>query len=366
VERLLDPQLVGKPVIVGGTGGRGVVCSASYEARKFGVQSAMPIAQAQKLCPQAACVWSGPSAYHLYSRKVTEIILARVPVVEKASVDEFYLDLCGMEKHFPVFDYLLELKKQINAEVGLPVSFALATNKLISKIATNEAKPDGQIEILPGTEAAYLAPLPVGKLPGCGQKMVALLHQKGISFIHQLVAAGPALLELWLGKWGTDLYRKALGEDDSPITPFHEQKSMSAENTFEEDTDDVAFLEMQITRLVEKLGFELRQDHKWTGCVAIKIRYENFETITRQHILEHTQSDSTLIRRAKDLFKQAYDNSRKVRLLGVRFSHLDDDVLQMSLFDNQAEEKKLYAAIDSIKQQFGKSMVGRAGGLKGK
>ena len=366
VERLLDPKLVGKPVIVGGTGGRGVVCSASYEARKFGVKSAMPIAQALRLCPQAACVWSGHEAYHLYSRKVTDIILDKVPVVEKASIDEFYLDLTGMEKYYPIFPYLLALKEQIHKETGLPMSFALASNKLISKIATNEVKPNGHIEILHGTESAYLAPMPVGKIPGCGEKTVALLAQKGIAHIHQLVATGPALLEHWLGKWGVDLYRKGLGEDDSPITPFQEQKSMSSENTFDEDTNDATFLNEEITRLTEKLGHELRQDHKWVGCIAVKLRYSNFETITRQQVIDHTQSDLMLIRKAKDLFWNSFDTNRKLRLLGVRFSQLDTDVLQMNLFENAAEEKNLYAAIDSIKHQFGKGSIGRAGGIKGK
>jgi DNA polymerase-4 len=179
VERLLNPDLVGKPVIVGGTSSRGVVCSASYEARKFGVHSAMPTAQAAKLCPSAVFVWSGPSEYHKYSRMVADIILSKIPVVEKASIDEFYLDLTGMDKYFPVFPYLLDLKKQIRSETGLPISFALASNKLISKIATNEAKPDGEIEIPAGTEQAYLAPMPIGKIPGCGQKTMSFCRGKG-------------------------------------------------------------------------------------------------------------------------------------------------------------------------------------------
>lgn len=361
VERLLNPDLVGKPVIVGGTSSRGVVCSASYEARKFGVHSAMPTAQAAKLCPSAVFVWSGPSEYHKYSRMVTDIILSKIPVVEKASIDEFYLDLTGMDKYFPVFPYLFDLKKQIRLETGLPISFALASNKLISKIATNEAKPDGEIEIPAGTEQAYLAPMPMGKIPGCGQKTIAFLQEKGITKIEQLTKAGPATLERWLGKWGLDLYRKSIGEDNSEVTPFHEQKSISSEETFGEDTNDVAFLEKEIARLAEKIGFELRQEGKLAGCVAIKLRYENFETITRQQVIDHSQSDLVFIRRAKELFRNAYNPSRKVRLIGVRLSQLDTDVLQMNLFENPEEEKNLFSAIDDIKSQFGKQSLFRAG-----
>lgn len=361
VERLLNPDLIGKPVIVGGTSNRGVVCSASYEARKFGVHSAMPTAQAAKLCPQAIFVWSGSGHYHHYSRMVTDIILAKVPLVEKASVDEFYLDLTGMDKFYPVFPYLLSLKKTIVQETGLPISFALASNKLISKIATNEAKPNGEIEIPAGTEQAYLAPMPIGKIPGCGSKTVELLQAKGLRLIGDVVKTGPEKLEQWLGKWGLDLYRKSLGQDNGAVTPYHEQKSISSEETFSEDTNDIAFLEKEISRLAEKIGYELRQDGKLAGCVAIKIRYENFETHTRQQVIDHSASDLVFIRKAKALFHEAYDRSRKVRLIGVKLSQLDTDVFQMNLFNNPEQDKPLFNAIDDIKKQFGKTALFRAG-----
>lgn len=366
VERLKNAELIGKPVIVGGTSARGVVCSASYEARKFGVRSAMPTAQAAKLCPQGIFVWSHPSEYHKYSRLVTEIILEKVPLVEKASVDEFYLDMTGMDKYFGVFVHLLQLKQQINRETGLPISFALASNKLISKIATNEAKPNGQIEIPAGTEQAYLAPMPVGKIPGCGEKSIELLAQKGITIISQLTETGPEKLEQWLGKWGADLYRKSLGIDDGAVTPYHEQKSISSEETFAEDTADITFLEKEIARLAEKIGYELRQEGKLAGCVAIKLRYENFETITRQQVIDHSASDLIFIKKAKELFNTHYVRSRKVRLVGVKLSQLDADVMQMSLFENTTEDKNLFSAIDSIKEQFGNSSIARASGIKGK
>lgn len=364
VERLLNPELIGKPVIVGGTSSRGVVCSASYEARKYGVHSAMPTAQAAKLCPQAIFVWSGPAVYHKYSRMVTDILAAKVPVLEKASVDEFYLDMTGMDKFYPVFPYLLALKKEIKESTGLPVSFALASNKLISKIATNEAKPDGQIEIPAGTEQAYLAPMPVGKIPGCGEKTVQLLQARGVRLIEDLVRTGPATLERWLGKWGLDLYRKALGQDEDEVCARHEAKSISSEETFHTDTDDVAFLEKEITRLIEKVGYELRRDEKLAGCVTVKLRYDNFETQTRQQVIDFSASDLVFIRKAKEIFHSLYQRGRKVRLLGVKLSQLEADSIQLNLFDNAAEDKYLYKAIDDIKASFGKAAIRRAGGLQ--
>lgn len=346
--------------MVGGTGGRGVVCSASYEARRMGVRSAMPSAQAAKLCPEGIFVWSHPSEYHKYSRIVTEIILDKVPLVEKASVDEFYLDMSGMEKYFGLFSYLVELKQIIFRETGLPISFALAGNKLISKIATNEAKPNGQIEIPLGTEQAYLAPMKVGKIPGCGDKSVELLATKGITLIRHLTETGPELLERYLGKWGRQLYQKSLGIDDGIVTPFHEQKSISSEETFGEDTDDIGLLEREIAKLAEKNGYALRKEGKLAGCVGIKIRYENFETFTRQQVIDHSASDLVFIKMAKELFAKSYDRSRKIRLVGVKLSQLDAEVMQMNIFDNAAENKSLFSAIDDIKQQFGKQMLVRA------
>lgn len=323
----------------------------------------MPGVQAARLCPQAIFVWSGPAEYHKYSRMVTQIIEQKIPVVEKASIDEFYLDLSGMDKYFSPFSYLVQLKQQIHAQTGLPLSFALAANKLISKIATNEAKPNGQIEIPAGTEQAWLAPLPVAKMPGCGSKTLALLQQQGINTIGQLAATPPARLQKWLGKWGLDLADKARGIDDSPVQPHHEAKSISAEETFAEDTDDLSFLEQELARLTEKVGYQLRQEGKLAGCVAIKLRYENFETLTRQQIIPFTSSDRQFIQKARELLHQHYQRGRKLRLLGVRLSQLEANAIQLQLFDDASAERLLHTAIDDIKNTFGKHAIGRASSM---
>jgi len=363
VERLKDPSLVGRPVIVGGSSQRGVVSSCSYEARKYGVHSAMPTFKAAKLCPQAAFVKGDMRSYSHYSRVVTDIILNRVPVVEKASIDEFYLDLTGMDKYFGAFETMAALKQEVNDKTGLPISFALATNKLISKIATNEAKPNGQIEIPPGTERAYLAPLPIGKIPGVGEKTVEMLNKRGIFTVQQVAEMEEDQLEALLGKWGAELHRKAQGIDESPVVPYHEQKSISSEETFAADTFDTSFLEHELVRLAEKIGYELRQEGKLAGTVAIKLRYSNFETITRQTAIDYTGADAIFIRKAKELFRQAYDTKRAVRLIGVKLSNLVEDTLQLSLFENVTEDRSLYTAIDDIKRSFGKSLIMRAGGM---
>ena len=363
VERLKDPSLIGKPVIVGGSMQRGVVSSCSYEARKFGVHSAMPGNQAYKLCPQAIFVKGSLSDYSKYSRQVTDIILSKVPVVEKASIDEFYMDLTGMDRFFGTFQYVADLKALITKETGLPISFALASNKLISKIATNEAKPNGQIEIPHGTEQAYLAPMPVQKFPGVGGKMQEFLNAKGIYKIHQITETPIELLESWLGKYGPILHRKSMGIDENPVISYHEQKSISSENTFENDTDDITFLHNEIVRITERIGFELREESKMTGCITIKLRYDNFETITKQKTIDYTASDHVIIRQAKDLFAEAYNPRRKLRLLGVRLSHLVENTYQLSLFDDTSETISLYNAIDDIKRNFGKAKLFRAGSM---
>jgi DNA polymerase-4 len=360
VERLLNPELVGKPVIVGSLSPRGVVSSASYEARAFGVRSAMPSSMAARLCPQGIFVYSGAQHYRRYSLMVEEIISAAVPRVQKASIDEFYLDLTGMDRFYPVFDYLLSLKSTIQTKTGLPLSFALATNKLISKIATNEAKPNGQIEIPPGTEKEFLSPMAIGKLPGCGEKTIQILMAAGIQTIGQIATAGPQMLERLLGNNGIDLYHKAIGVDDSAVLEHQERKSISCEETFSTDVLDPLVIEKELTRLCEKAGFELRKGGRLAASLAIKLRYENFETITRQQTLEPTGADHVFIKTAKDLFRKHYAVKRKLRLVGVRLGHFQPSDVQLDLFGGQQGEKKLYKAIDEIKQQFGRQAIFRA------
>jgi DNA polymerase-4 len=364
VERILDPSLIGKPVIVGGSSERGVVSAASYEARKFGVHSAMPSRKAAQLCPQASFVRGSIGEYSRYSRMVTEIIASKVPLFEKASIDEFYIDLTGMDRFFGAYQYTKELRQLIIKETGLPISFALATNKLVSKVATNEVKPNGEIEVLPGFEKAYFAPMKLEKLPGVGGKFVEQLNRHKLYTIGQVAEMEEQALEKMFGKHGSDLWYQCNAIDERPVVSYHEPKSCSSENTFEKDTTDENFLLREITRLSEKVGYEVRAEGKMSGCITIKLRYSNFETVSKQSVVDYTQSDHAIIASARQLFQSLWDSKRPVRLLGVRCSHLVDSSYQLSLFDNQEENRKLYAAIDDIKNTFGKKSLQRAGSLQ--
>jgi DNA polymerase-4 len=364
VERILDPSLNGKPVIVGGSSERGVVSAASYEARKFGVHSAMPTRKAAQLCPEAIFVRGSIGEYSRYSHLVTEIIASKVPLFEKASIDEFYIDLTGMDRFFGAYQYTKELRQQITRETGLPISFALATSKLVSKVATNEVKPNGEIEVLPGFEKAYFSPMKLEKLPGVGEKFIETLHRRGLQTMGQVAEMDQAILEKMFGKHGADLWNQCNAVDNRSIEPYHEPKSCSSENTFEKDTDDENFLLREITRLSEKVGYEVRAEGKMSGCITIKLRYSNFETVSRQSVVDYTASDHHIIAAARQLFAGLWDSKRPVRLLGVRCSHLVDTSYQLSLFDNREDDKRLYAAIDDIKNTFGKKMLQRAGSLQ--
>lgn len=363
VERILDPSLNGKAVIVGGSSERGVVSAASYEARKFGVHSAMPSRKAAQLCPHAVFVRGSIGEYSRFSRTVTDIIASKVPLFEKASIDEFYIDLTGMDRFFDAYQYTKELRQLIIKETGLPISFALATNKLVSKVATNEVKPNGEIEVLPGFEKAYFAPMRLEKLPGVGGKFIEQLNRRGLFTMGQVAVMEEAAVEKMFGKHGSDLWYQCNAIDDRQVVSFHEPKSCSSENTFQADTADENFLQREITRLSEKVGYEVRAEGKMSGCIAVKLRYSNFETVSRQSIVSYTASDHNILTVARQLFLSLWDKKRPVRLLGVRCSHLVDSSYQLSLFDNQEEEKKLYAAIDDIKNTFGKKLLQRAGSL---
>ena len=360
VERLKDSSLIGKPVIVGGSTDRGVVAACSYETRVFGVHSAMPIRQARKLCPQAINVRGDFESYSHYSRLVTSIIRERVPVLEKASIDEFYMDLTGMDRFFGCSRFIKELKQTIVKETGLPISYALASNKLLSKIATNEVKPDGQIEIRHGEEKQFLAPLKIDRMPGIGEKTAVQIRQMGIFTLRELSEANPALMELRFGKGGFDLIRRASGIDDSPVVPYSERKSISTENTFESDTLNVDFLQSELVRMTEKIAFQLRQQKKLSGCVTVKIRYADFSTETKQAVISYTAADHVILSTVKELFKKSYHANLQVRLIGVKLSHLIEGEYQMDLFSEVNENRKLYEAMDQIRNRFGEKSVLRA------
>lgn len=362
VECKKNSSLIGKPLIVGGSE-RGVVASCSYEARAFGIHSAMPIKLAKRLCPQALIIGGDMESYSQFSRLVTEIIQSKVPLYEKASIDEFYVDLTGMDKFFGCARFTAELKQCIIKETGLPISYGLASNKLISKVATGEVKPNGQKEIFRGQEKPFLAPLKISKLPMVGKQTGELLRQMGVETIKILSEIPVEMLQNLLGKNGIELWRRANGIDETPIIPYSEQKSIGTENTFQTDTINVEFLNRELSRMTEKIAFELRQQNKLTGCITLKLRYSNFDTVTRQVSIPYTSSDHLLLETAKELFVKLYDRRLLIRLVGIRFSHLVPGNYQIRLFDDTEEKIKLYQQIDSIKRQFGEDLVVRAAGL---
>ncbi|MEJ7739578.1 MAG: DNA polymerase IV [Chitinophagaceae bacterium] len=362
VECRKNPSLAGKALIVGG-GERGVVAACSYEARKFGIHSAMPIKLAKRLCPQAMIIGGDMESYSKCSADVTEIIRSKVPVYEKASIDEFYIDLTGMDKYFGCALFTAELRKLIITETGLPISYGLASNKLISKVATDEVKPNGQIEIDFGQEKPFLAPLPVTKLPMVGKQTGELLRQMGVETIRILSEIPVEMLQNLLGKNGIELWRRANGIDDTPIVPYSEAKSIGTENTFSTDTIDVNFLASELVRMTERIGFELRQQNKLTGCITLKMRYSNFDTVTRQVCIPYTSADHILLKTAKELFHRLFERRLLIRLIGIRFSHLVPGNYQIRLFEDTEEMIRLYQSIDSIKRQFGESLVMRATGV---
>jgi DNA polymerase IV len=363
VECLRNPKLIGKPVLIGGNGDRGVVASCSYEARKFGIHSAMPMKIAKRLCSHAIIVRGDMEAYSKYSRLVTDIVQDTVPLFEKSSIDEFYVDLTGMDKFFGCKQFSDELKKKIWKESGLPISYGLASNKLISKVATNEVKPNGQIEIPFGNEKIFLAPLSIVKIPGVGKQTALLLIKMGVETVKVLSEIPVEMMQNLLGKSGTDLWRKANGIDESPVVPFHEQKSISTENTFSQDTIDMNFLNSELVRMTEKIAFDLRQQDKVTGCVTVKLRYSNFETFTKQLTIPYTNADHVLIKTAKELFSKLYERRMLIRLIGIRFTNIIPGNYQISLFDDTQESINLYQAIDSVKRRFGEGLLIRAVGV---
>jgi DNA polymerase IV len=363
VECLKNSSLRGRAIAVGGHSDRGVIASCSYEARKFGVKSAMPVKLAKRLCPQLIIVKGDMDSYSKYSSLVTDIISDQVPVFEKSSIDEFYVDMTGMDKFFGCIKYTNELRKKIIKESGLAISYGLASNKLISKVATDEAKPNGQLVIAFGEEKSFLAPLPVEKLPMIGAKTGELLRRMGVETICILSQIPVEMMMNLLGKNGIELWRRANGIDETPIVPYHEQKSIGTENTFETDTIDVSFLHRELARMTERIAFELRENNKLTGSVTVKIRYSDFQTFTRQATIPYTAADHVLLQKAKELFNKLYDRRLLVRLIGVRFNHLVHGKYQINLFDDTQEMVKLYQAIDSVKRRYGEGVLIRAAGF---
>lgn len=364
-ERLIDSKLEGKPVLIGGTSDRGVVASCSYEARKFGVHSAMPMRMAKQLCPEAIILRGNTSIYSKYSNMVTDIIKESVPVYEKASVDEFYADLTGMDKFFGCYKMSLELREKIIRETGLPISFGLSINKTVSKIATGEAKPNNKLHIDAGNEKHFLAPLSVKKIPMIGDVTYRSLCNLGVKKIQSIQEMPIEVMEKVFGKNGILMWKKANGIDNSPVIQYHERKSISTERTFDRDTIDVVKLEGLILAMAENLVFQLRRGNKLTACITIKIRYSDFQTYTLQKQIPYSASDHTILPIAKELFRKLYNRRMLVRLIGVRFSHLVEGGHQINLFE-ESSIVNLYQAMDKIREKYGDRAVMKAAGMEAK
>lgn len=360
VEQLRDSRLKGIPLAVGGTGDRGIITTCSYEARVFGVRSGMSMKLAKKLCPQLLIIRGDFERYSMYSRMITEIIADNTPKYEKASIDEFYVDMSGMDTHFGCLKFSTELRHYIMDQTGLPVSFGLASNKLISKVATNDAKPNGQLEIGYGLEKGFLAPKPVEKLPMVGDQTAYALRKKGIETIKLLSEVPLPYMETMFGKNGIELSRRANGIDESPIIQYSEQKSISTENTFEQDTINMQFLHSELVRMTEKISFDLRSKGLLTGCITVKLRYTNFDTVTKQQTIAYTNSDHMLLPVAKELFAKLYDRRLLIRLLGIRFTHLVPGTYQINLFEDSHKIISLNNAMDNIKMRYGAGKITRA------
>ncbi len=360
VECLKNPGLRGRPLLVGGNSDRAVVAACSYEARRFGIHSAMPMKLARRLCPEAIIISGDMESYTRYSQLVTEIVADKVPVYEKSSIDEFYIDLSGMDRFFGCELFTRELRNTIIRELGLPVSYGLSTNKLVSKVATDEAKPNGYLTVRKGYEKAFLSPLPIEKMPMIGRQTAALLRQMGVKQVGTLSNIPPEYLQNLLGKNGIALWKRANGIDESPIVPYRDQKSIGTETTFQQDTIDVEFLKTQLLRMTEEICYELRQQNKLTGCVVVKLRYSDFNTVTKQVKIAYTSIDQTIKAHVMQLFDKLYDKRMLVRLVGVRLTHLIPGNYQISLFDDSEEMIKLTQAIDSIRNRFGMNLIASA------
>ncbi len=360
VECRKDSRLKKRPLIVGGSSRRGVVAACSYEARRFGVHSAMPMYLALQLCPDAKVISGDMEAYSKASHEITEMIAEAAPSFEKASIDEFYIDASGMDKYFGAFQWATELREKIIKESKLTISLGMSVNKLISKVATGEFKPNANKHILAGDEKDFLAPLSVDKIPMIGKQTSSFLHDMGVRTVATLRDMPLNFLVSAFGKNGISLWNKAQGIDDTPVLPYAEQKSISTECTFEQDTIDVKRLKSILIAMVEKVAFQLRDQKKLTSCITVKIRYSNFDTETKQIHVPYTSSDHVLLRIVTQLFDKLYNRRMLIRLVGVRLSSLVHGNHQISLFDDTAETINLYEAIDRIKHRHGVEKVIRA------
>ncbi|MGX1928589.1 DNA polymerase IV [Flagellimonas sp. 2504JD4-2] len=366
VERIINTELKNKPLLVGGTSDRGVVAACSYETRGFGVHSGMPMKMAKELCPEAVVIRGNAGTYSKYSDVVTEMIKEHVPLFEKSSIDEFYADLSGMDRFFGSYKYASEMRQKIIKETGLPISFGLSVNKVVSKVATNEAKPNNQLKIDFGREKPFLAPLSIKKIPMVGDKTYQTLRNLGIRKVQTVQEMPMDIMQRVLGANGRVIWKRANGMDNTPVIPFCDRKSISTERTFDKDTIDVVKLKGILIAMTENLAYQLRRGDKLTACIAVKIRYSDFNTYSKQLRIPYTSADHILIPKILELFKVLYNKRMLVRLIGIRFSHLVSGNYQINLFEDTEEALNLYQAMDYVRNRFGSRSVVRASAMGAK
>jgi DNA polymerase IV len=376
VEELFDPSLKGKPVVVGGQRDqRGVVSAASYAARKFGVHSAMPLRTAARLCPQAIFVDGHPERYRDCSHQVHEVLKSFSPLVDMASIDEAYLDVTGTERlHGPPIAAAHTLHRKMKSETQLNCSIGIATSRLVAKISSDQAKPNGILWVIPGSEARYLAPLDIRKVPGVGKATEKALHDCGIRKVGDLAVLEDAFLEQRFGQWGLALAGKARGLDAGgwyrgEVGDEMAPKSIGHEHTYNEDTADDGVLESTLARLSEMVGRRLREQNLHARTVQLKLRYSDFSTITRAHTLDHpTQLDTEIFNQSRTLFRRNRKPGSTIRLLGVQVSGFKNVAGQLDLLesDREARWRKALTAVDQLRDKFGDDSVALAAGMRGR
>ncbi len=357
VEIKKNSALAGLPLLVGGNGGRGVVTSCSYEARRYGIHAGMPMAIALRRCPDAKTIRGDFESYEQHSEMVTDIIAEEGPVYEKASIDEFYLDISGMDRHIGCVKWSGELRQRIIRETGLPVSAGLSINKLVSKVRAGEAKPNGSGWVADGAERAFLSPLPVRKIPSIGAVTARKMSLMGIRKAGTLSQVPVTLLEREFGSSGREFHRRANGIDHRPVVPHTERKSFSSEHTFQTDTIDVEFLLRKLRSMTAQLAFDLRQAGRLTAGITVKIRYTDFNTYTRQQRIAFTAHDQQLVPAAETLFRALFTRRQCIRLVGVRFDRLASGHTQLDLFTDTQENSQLLLAMDKVRRRFGKAAL---------
>ncbi|MEM9527485.1 MAG: DNA polymerase IV [Bacteroidota bacterium] len=363
VETLKDSGLRGRPVIITGHAGRGIVASCSYAARHYGVRPAMPIRMALRLCPQAIVRKGDLDTYIAYSNTITEIIATRAPLYEKSSIDDFYLDLTGMDRYFGSWQWAQELRMEIIRETGLPLSMSLATNKLVAKVGANVGKPGVERLVEPGQERAFFNPLSVDNLPAVGRKTVRKLAFMGVRKVETLAELPQRLLINEFGRTGRNLWHKANALDNSPVVPHNAQQYLLHEHTFAVDTIDVSLLYKWIDKLTRNLGFELRRRFRLTSQLTVKITYTDRDTHTRQRRISYTANDRRLVEITKQLFAAVFQRRQLVRSVGVKASRLVSGTPQVNLFDDTARDLHLTAALDNIREKYGDGAIEIAGHL---